>query len=146
MERIREALRLDGGWDRWGMLASTLCLLHCAATPVIALALPAAAANEGLTHGVLGFAVVLFALLAFVPGVRMHGKRRVLALGGAGIGLIWTAVLLPESLVTDAVRDGMTVVGGLVMVAAHVVNVSLCRRCRICCRAAARSPAQTSRA
>ncbi len=122
-------------WDRWGVIASALCVAHCIVTPFAALALPALAATDGATHIVLAVAVALFALLAFVPGMKTHGKRRVLALGMTGVTLIWIAVLLPEALVPDALRDGVTVVGGLVMVAAHVFNVVLCRRCASCCSA-----------
>lgn len=126
-------------WDHWGMMASTLCVVHCIATPFVALALPAIAATEGVTHGALGAAIVLFALLAFVPGMKVHGKRRVLALGIMGIALIWTALLLPEEWVADASRDGLSVMGGLAMFAAHVFNIVLCRRCAACrgtCKAA----------
>jgi hypothetical protein len=137
------AIRLrsgGGGWDRWGMAASTLCVAHCIATPFLALMLPVIAAAEGVTHGLLGVAIVLFALLAFVPGLRMHGKKRVLLLGATGVTLIWAALLLPEALVEDPVREAMTVVGGLAMVAAHVFNVALCRKCSVCrARAATRS-------
>lgn len=138
MDVLAGSLRIGGGgWDRWGMAASALCVAHCIATPVVALVLPAMAAAEGVTHGVLGVAIVLFALLAFVPGLRMHGKQRVLMLGTTGVTLIWAALLLPEALVDDPVREAMTVLGGLAMVTAHVFNVVLCRRCSVCCRRAA---------
>lgn len=120
-------------WDHWGLAASVLCVVHCIVTPFAALLLPAIAATEGVTHGLLGVAVVLFASLAFVPGMRTHGKRRVMVLGMIGVALIWTAILLPETLVADVFRDGLTVAGGLAMVAAHVFNVVLCRRCAVCC-------------
>ena len=133
MSALVEGICRGKGWDRWGMCASASCVVHCVVTPFAALALPAMAANEGATHGVLAVAVALFALLAFVPGMRTHGKRRVLILGLAGVALIWTALLLPEDLVADALRDALTVTGGLAMVAAHVFNVMLCRRCAVCC-------------
>ena len=135
MHVLTNSLRPAKAWDRWGVIASASCVVHCIVTPFAALALPALAATDGATHMVLGVAVALFALLAFIPGMKMHGKRRVLALGMTGVTLIWIAVLLPEKLVSDALRDGVTVAGGLVMVAAHVFNVMLCRRCTVCCSA-----------
>jgi hypothetical protein len=123
-----------GRWDRWGITASTLCALHCLLMPVAALAMPAIAAHEGATHVGLAVAVVLFALLAFVPGMRMHGKLRVVLLGLAGLALIWTTLLM-ENALGELLRDGLTLAGGLMMVAAHGLNVVLCRRCAICCRA-----------
>ena len=134
MSVLASSLRPEGkAWDRWGLVASVLCVVHCIVTPFAALALPAVAATEGVTHGLLGVAIVPFASLAFVPGLRMHGKRRVLVLGLIGVALIWAALLLPEDLVEDGFRDGLTVLGGLTMVAAHVFNVVLCRRCAVCC-------------
>lgn len=134
MNSLASRLHLDGrAWDRWGLLASVLCVVHCIATPILALTLPAIAAAEGVTHGLLAVAIVLFALLAFVPGLRTHGKRRVVVLGAIGVALIWVALLLPEEWVDDAWRDGLTVAGGLAMVAAHIFNIILCRRCTLCC-------------
>ena len=131
-------VRVDGlhrgqSWDHWGVSAATLCAAHCIATPFAAMALPAMAAAEGVTHGALAVAVLLFALLAFMPALKRHGKRRVLILGAIGLGLIWTAVLLPQDAVDDGWRDLLTVAGGLVMVAAHVINRALCRRCAVGC-------------
>lgn len=133
MSVLVDRLRSGRAWDGWGMAASALCVVHCIVTPFAALLLPTMAANQGVTHGVLGVAVILFALLAFVPGMRTHGKRRVLVLGMIGVGLIWTALMLPEEWVGDAFRDGLTMAGGVVMVVAHVFNVVLCRRCSVCC-------------
>ena len=127
-----EGSRRLKAWDHWGMLASALCVVHCIATPIVALVLPAIAANEGVTHGVLAVAVVLFALLAFLPATKIHGKHRVLVLGMAGVLLIWTALLLPEEWVGDRFRDLLTMAGGVTMVAAHVFNAVLCRRCAVC--------------
>ena len=133
MTVLIEGMRRSNGWDRWGALASTLCVVHCLATPIIAALLPAITAYEGVTHGVLAVAVLLFALLAFVPGARTHGKPDVLVLGLVGLTLIWTALLLPDDLFGDEYRDVLTLLGGSTMVAAHVYNVVLCRRCAICC-------------
>jgi hypothetical protein len=119
-------------WDRLGMVASTVCAVHCVVTPIAAMLLPAVAAAEGVTHWTLAAAVVLFAVLAFVPGASVHGERRVLLLGLMGVAMIWTA-LLTADLLADAQRDGLTVAGGLVMVLAHLFNTALCRRCALCC-------------
>jgi hypothetical protein len=124
-----DEIRLAGSWDRWGVAASILCVVHCIATPFAAMLVPVLATVESLTHGALAIAVALFALLALVPGTRTHGRRPVVLLGLSGLVLIWGALLLPESSVADAVREGMTVSGGLTMVAAHLCNVVCCVRC-----------------
>jgi MerC mercury resistance protein len=130
MDWLTNGVRLNSrDWDRWGVGASALCVVHCIATPIMALALPGIAATEGVMHGLLGVAIMVFASLAFIPGCRTHGKHRVILLGAIGVMLIWTALLLPQALVDDGLRDGITVVGGLVTAAAHVFNLILCRCC-----------------
>lgn len=132
MNRRVGALRFQSAWDGWGILASGLCVAHCVGTSFAALALPTMVAVEGATHGVLAVAVLLFGLLALVPGARLHGGRHVLALGFIGVALIWAALLLSDELAGDAVRDALTVLGGLAMVSAHAFNAVLCRRCETC--------------
>lgn len=138
MEAQASAVRESRVWDRVGVVASTLCVIHCLVSPVVALLLPIVVATEGLTHRVLALAVVSFALLAFVPGYKQHREVTVLVLGVLGIGLIWTAVLLPETLGGETVETILTMSGGITMVAAHFRNIALCRRCRNCAPTQAR--------
>lgn len=119
-------------WDAAGMTASFLCVMHCVASPVIAMIVPVIALNEGTTHAVLALAVLSFGLLAFVPGYRRHGRPDVIALGAMGVLLIWGSVLLPESLASEVLEVGLTVAGGVIMVVAHLYNIRLCRACRHC--------------
>ena len=47
MEMLANSLRLDGrDWDRWGMVASVLCVVHCISTPI--------AADRAITPGCTG--------------------------------------------------------------------------------------------
>lgn len=56
-------------FDRMGVIASAICLLHCAAVPLLAVALPlnlvVGQSNEGFFHLVLGPLVVVTALMCF---------------------------------------------------------------------------------
>lgn len=119
------------GWDAAGMTASFLCVMHCVASPVIALIVPVLALNEGMTHAVLALAVLSFGLLAFVPGYRRHGRSDLIAFGAVGVLLIWGSLLIPEAL-AGGLETTLTVAGGMIMVVAHLHNIRLCRACRHC--------------
>lgn len=125
---------LDATWDRVGMTTSTLCVAHCVASPFLAVALPVIAATEGATHRVLALAILSFALLAFVPGYRLHRRRQVLALGMAGVVLIWMPALLPGFPSVESLEAAATIAGGTAMVVAHLLNLHYCRTCRVCAR------------
>lgn len=119
-------------WDAAGITASFLCVMHCVASPVIAMVVPVIALNEGTTHGVLALAVLSFGLLAFVPGYRLHGRLGLIGLGALGVLLIWGSALLPEAVANEALETVLTVAGGAIMVVAHLHNIRLCRACRHC--------------
>lgn len=119
-------------WDGAGMTASFLCVVHCVVSPFLAMVLPVVAAAEGTTHGVLALAVLSFALLAFVPGFKKHGRTGVLALGTVGTVLIWSSLLLPDSSSNETLETILTVSGGVIMVVAHLWNVHLCKACSVC--------------
>lgn len=107
-------------WDRAGMAVSVLCLLHCLALPLAAIALPFAA-REALhqpTHAAVFVLALPLALLAFTGGYRHHRHILPALLGFAGVlllaaGLLWVAHDL------EAVAS---ISGGLLLVFAHVLN------------------------
>ena len=70
-------------WDLAGIGASLLCILHCVATPMLVVVLPALEVLERQTHAVFALSILCIGLLAFVPGYRRHRRWRGLH-GGAG--------------------------------------------------------------
>ena len=119
-------------WDSLGVTASLLCITHCLALPVIAVVLPTLALAEIATHRVLVLLVFLMGILAFVSGYKRHRKRGVWIGCVLGVGMLLTAVLLPEQLVSEALETVLTVAGGAVMVVSHVANARFCRVCLNC--------------
>lgn len=122
--------------DRIGMALSTACIVHCLASPVLAVAATAAGLHlgEGGVH--VGFAVVAAAvgLVAFVPGYRRHRRARVPASALLGMSLLWAPALLGGAL--GPVPEPLVVVaGGLVLVQAHRWNRSFCAGCAACAAA-----------
>lgn len=110
-------------WDTLGMIVSMACVVHCVALPLALGLLPALGlsflANDGV-HEVLAVVVVVVALLAFVPGYRVHHARHVPVIGAFGVTLLSGAAFAPGlSVLFESI---VTAVGGTVLVTAHVLN------------------------
>jgi hypothetical protein len=119
-------------WDKTGIAASTLCIVHCILTPFLAAALPIIAATERSTH--IGLTIILMAIgsVAFVPGYRKHGRRSMVYMGMLGFMMLCAAVLLPENLASETIETLLTVIGGGFVIIAHLSNMYFCLNCSIC--------------
>ncbi|MET0545671.1 MAG: MerC domain-containing protein [Caulobacterales bacterium] len=111
--------------DGWAMALSGLCLVHCLALPAIAIAAPAALGVDRLHwefHVVFLSVAFGLTLAAFWPG-KIHGldvrrPRRAMALAGAGLALMFSALVGP---LHDHERV-LTTIGVLFLAGAHAVN------------------------
>ncbi|HUG26773.1 MAG TPA: MerC domain-containing protein [Gemmatimonadales bacterium] len=132
-----------GALDRLGISASVLCILHCTALPIVAVALPAVGTDWALATWFGWAAVATVALVAVLTLPRGFARHRhalpgLLAVLGllalmagefvAGPGLGWRAVL--------------TLTGGLAVVAAQLHNLKLLRHCRLCGHSHCSAPIQ----
>jgi hypothetical protein len=117
-------------FDRLGVTASALCIIHCLGTSVLGYLLPAWAlslfTNERI-HAGLAAGVVLVGLLAFVPGVRLHRNWPVAIFALLGLSAITISQILPEHF---GIETPLTIFGGSMLVVAHWQNLVLCRQCR----------------
>lgn len=105
-------------WDRAGIWVSALCMLHCLALPIAAILLPFAV-QEALhepAHVLFFTAAFPLALVAFVGGWRQHGRWLPGALGALGVTLLVVALTL------HSLETVLSILGGLVLVGAHLLN------------------------
>ena len=85
-------------WTNWsdtaGMVASIGCAIHCAAMPFVIAYLPALGlsflADEAF-HKWMALGCFLIALMAFVPGLRTHGRLTPVLIGSVGLVMISVA-------------------------------------------------------
>ena len=139
------------GWrDRLGICLSVLCLVHCLMTPFILGLVPVGAALGFWQHGFhqLFLLVVPFvALIAFIPGWKVHRDSRVWYWGGTGIVLLALGVAAGEIVGHEAVSEltlsawtlkawssvavelVLTLAGGACLIRAHLLNRELCACC-----------------
>ncbi|MBB3222712.1 MerC domain-containing protein [Pseudoduganella umbonata] len=122
--------KLTGAADAAGLFASTLCMVHCLAMPVLLAMLPAMSwAEDGHVHEVLLGVAVIAALLSLGPGYLAHRRRAVPLLGGAGLACLAVAMFVVEPRYGHDAEAVVSVAGALLLFGAHVRNRICCRRC-----------------
>lgn len=125
--------RLISALDTAGMTASTICLIHCLAMPVVIALIPAFAAElfeSEWFHITLAFAVFIFCLAAFVPGYHRHHDKRLIWIGAAGVSLVFFATFVARFW-SETAEIAIVTVGNLVLVAGHLLNRKLTHK--VCC-------------
>jgi hypothetical protein len=115
-------------WDRLGISASILCILHCLLTPALVVGMPFV--GHWMAHGWFHLAIVLVvvpvAVWALWNGYRLHHKKNVLWLGGLGIALVIGAVTIGRS--GFWLEVSMMTSAGVLLGTAHWINLSVCQR------------------
>jgi len=114
--------------DTAGMLASTLCLLHCLALPLLVAMFPVfgLAGGQGFHAAMVGVAL-LAALVALVPGYAAHRQAFVAVSGAAGMACLALAVFVAGPRFGEAVETWFTVAGAVLLCGAHLRNRACCR-------------------
>ena len=112
--------------DKFAVALSGLCLIHCAAVPILALSAPLLAGSlltSEAFHGLLLAVILPTSTLALWLGFRSHGRLTLLMTGvGAMVVLTTAAILFHEGLVPRSAEIGLTALGGLLLAAVHVGN------------------------
>ncbi len=118
-------------WDAIGFTASTLCAIHCAATPLLLTVLPLAGLKF-LAHPTIEAAMIVLSVMigatSMVHGYRKHHRQfTALLILIAGFAIIFAGhFVLPEPYGELAIPSGAGTVAF-----AHLVNWRLCRQQRL---------------
>ncbi len=126
-------------WDRIGISASLLCVIHCLFSPVLVLFLPVLGefVSEQWFHWLIAGVVIPVAAGALWLGYRRHRNQKVLALGAIGIGLLVTGLYISYlETHSSSVRElghqnpleiVTMIAAGLTLASAHLLNLRACR-------------------
>lgn len=120
--------------DRLGITASLGCAVHCILTALLFVLAPAVFQGAHfykplnfLTHEWIhvGMALLVFpvAVLALWNGYRTHRNKSGLLLGGVGLSLLISGLLLHG----ETMEIVLTLLGGIILAAAHLVNLRYCQ-------------------
>jgi hypothetical protein len=125
--------------DIAGAAASGICLIHCLLTPLLISLFPGLIPylpGDAGFHRMLAVGIVLLGALAFIPGYRLHRRRSLLVMIGAGMSLVlmvaWQSGKL--GVVSELL---LSIPGSLMLIGAHLLNRTFCRQCRQCEHSAA---------
>jgi hypothetical protein len=119
-----------GRIDKAGMIASSLCAMHCVVSPIVLVVL----SMHGLRSHLNQEAEWLFVGVSLTLGIvglsssciSIHRRTTALVVFGAGAALIFLGRLLLSS---GDLEPVLAVVGALMMAAAHATNRFLCKTC-----------------
>jgi len=116
-------------WDKWGIVLSTACIIHCFAVVILPLMLPAVEmfVHSPWVHRIFAALVITTTPLAFIPGYRQHRLQYVLFTAVAGLFMILSGVFL-DGRIDEALSHGISIVGSILLVSAHVLNLRYSRR------------------
>lgn len=127
-----ETEKVPSSLDAVGACLSFACAVHCILMPFVITLLPLIGLSA-LSHDI--FDIVMFsvtvslATLSLCWGVRIHKRHELLLLVALGVFLFYLGGFHAET-----VKDGIFVgLGGLCLVAGHLLNRKLCRSCKTCC-------------
>lgn len=114
--------RFADGVEGAAISASTLCLVHCLALPLLLLLLPSAAeafVRSEIFHYVAVGLVAPFAFIAFMLGYRRHRVLPPALVGAMGVAFLLLA-LLPS--IGGSAALWITVGGSLLLILGHLMN------------------------
>jgi len=113
-------------WDKFGICASTLCLIHCIATPFIIMFFPSIKSMIGddhFVHEVFSVIVITLVIIAVYPQCRRHGHKDIVGFAITGAVLIISAIFIYHENVT--LHYVLTSLGSISMIIAHLKNMKL---------------------
>jgi len=119
--------------DRAGMTASIACAVHCAALPLILMALPTlglAWLDSAWVDWTMVLIAAVVAIQAHRGGIALHKRCLPVGVAVAGILAIVTAICLLKG---SATMHYLQASGATMIAGSHWVNQRLCRRCATCC-------------
>ncbi|MBC7987356.1 MAG: MerC domain-containing protein [Sphingomonadaceae bacterium] len=110
----------DGRLDRWAIMLSWLCVVHCLSGAIILTLLASAGGMlvDPIVHEVgLGMAIAL-GIIAIGRGVYEHGYLMPAAIGSLGVGTMAGALTLPHG----EMETIYTILGVAILALGHDLN------------------------
>lgn len=109
--------------DRFGVCASSLCLIHCLLTPLVIFFVPGIKGlfTEGAHHFFAAIVVAPIALAVY-PHCKRHQHKDIIALAFAGAGCVLAAIAF-EAHMSLAWHYLLTTLGSICLIWAHLKNI-----------------------
>ena len=111
-------------WDKLGICASGLCLLHCISTPIILALFPALRSffvEEEIVHIIFAFIVLLPVMIAVFPQCAKHGHYDILLRATMGLILVISGIFTHEF--NEILSVVLSILGSILLINAHLKNM-----------------------
>lgn len=128
-------------YDKFAILLSGICALHCIAVPIIASIVPLLTAtvhhggeiHEFWFHQFILLFILPVSLLALATGFKTHHKITPIMVAGLGLAILTSTALFAEYLLsrhalTHEGETVLTIAGGIVHAVGHILNLQAARR------------------
>jgi hypothetical protein len=128
-------------FDRFAIMLSGLCAIHCIALPIIASVMPLLTAtihhgnevHEFWFHQFILLFILPFSIIALATGFRSHRRVLPLVIASIGMAILAFIAIFAEQLLIDNVipHEGetlLTITGGLIHAAGHILNLQATRK------------------
>jgi len=132
--------------DRFAIVLSSICAIHCIALPLVVGLVPllAVATNhdnalhEFWFHQFILIFILPVSIIALIVGYRLHHQRIPVIIGVIGLVILATVALFADLLITQQIipHSGetlLTVLGGVIHAVGHIANVLATKMYRITC-------------
>ena len=121
--------------DKFGVLLSGICILHCLITPVLITLLPVITLSsfieELLFHQLMLWLVLPTSCIALFIGCRKHRDFNIVITGILGMCILIFVAFWGHDFLGETQERIASSVGGIVVAISHVLNYRACQK-RIC--------------
>lgn len=112
-------------WDKIGICASGLCLVHCLTTPLLLIFYPVFLHTDThhSVHEILAFIVIASIMIAVFPKCHKHGHYDIIGIATVGMLFVLGGLFLHESSLLLATIT--TSLGSAFLIYAHYKNMRI---------------------
>lgn len=117
--------------DKFAILLSGACLLHCLITPIVVTALPIFSSStlveDLLFHQLMLWVVLPTSFIALFLGCRKHKQLNIAGTGILGLGILVAVAFFGHDWFGITGEKVATTVGGLILALSHYLNYKACQ-------------------
>jgi len=117
--------------DKFAILLSGLCLVHCLLTPVIITLLPIISTSvlteDVLFHQLLLWVVLPISFFALFMGCRKHKQFAIAGAGIVGVSILVVVAFFGHEWFGHTGEKVATSIGGLILAFSHYLNYRTCQ-------------------
>jgi len=118
--------------DKFGILLSGVCMIHCLVTPVLVTLIPILSINiavneEFLFHTLMLWLVIPTSCIALFLGCRKHKQASIVITGIVGMLILLTVALFGHDIFGEAGEKIASTIGGFIVAVSHFLNYRACK-------------------